>query len=195
MQDSKIYSSYRSSFNQIEPSVARPYQLQFHNTLPPTLFTNSKVESEDGEPIKIVLVDSKSKEIITCGPLSSVKIEIVVLDGDFIAGERDDWTDKDFNACRIREREGKRPLVTGDLIITLRNGVADVDNICFTDNSSWIRGRKFRLGGRVQTISTGERVREAKSDAFVVKDHRGECKFLYPTSNFSLFHFGSANTF
>ncbi|CAI0547829.1 unnamed protein product [Linum tenue] len=45
----------------------------------------------------------------------------------------------------------------------------------FTDNSSWIRSRKFRIGARVvRDGGRGLRVREAMTEAFIVKDHRGE---------------------
>ncbi|KAL8118923.1 calmodulin-binding protein 60 B-like [Apium graveolens] len=167
-------SSSRSSISQTESSGTCAWQLYFYSKIPSTLFTSSRVESEDCEPIKVVLVDTSSKQIITSGPMSSMKIEIVALNGDFAASNGEDWTKKEFDACVIRAREGKRPLVTGDLTLTLRDGVADLGNICFTDNSSWIRSRKFRLGARVQGNSTQARVKEAKSEPFIVKDHRGE---------------------
>lgn len=63
--------------------------------------------------------------------------------------------------------------MTGDLILTLRNGVAELGNICITDNSSWIKSRKFRLGARMQGMPD-IRVKEAKSEPFIVKDQRGE---------------------
>lgn len=163
-------------------SSSRVWQLEFQHKFPDILFTCTKVASTDGEPIKVVLVDPISKKTITSGPLSSMKIEIVVLNGDFVADERENWTEEDFKHNIVREREGKRPLVTGDLTVTLQDGVANLDNICFTDNSCWIRCRKFRLGARLQGSS--HEVREAKSEAFVVKDHRGEGEFLFPASMF-----------
>ncbi|KAK1401764.1 Calmodulin-binding protein 60 B like [Heracleum sosnowskyi] len=166
--DLTIQRLYQSSTS----SSSRVWQLEFQHKFPDILFTCTKVESTDGEPIKVVLVDPISKRTITSGPLSSVKIEIVVLNGDFLADESENWTEEDFKRNIIREREGKRPLVTGDLTISLKDGVAALDNICFTDNSCWIRCRKFRLGARLQGGSA--EVREAKSEAFVVKDHRGE---------------------
>jgi hypothetical protein len=59
------------------------------------------------------------------------------------------------------------------------HGVAVIDDVSFTDNSSWIRSRKFRIGVRVVmlTDSCGLRIQEAVSESFTVKDHRGECKF------------------
>ncbi|KAF2298680.1 hypothetical protein GH714_024810 [Hevea brasiliensis] len=60
-------------------------------------------------------------------------------------------------------------------MVTLRDGIAPLGEIEFTDNSSWIRSRKFRLAARVVSGSSpGVRIREAMTEAFVVKDHRGE---------------------
>ncbi|RVW97890.1 Calmodulin-binding protein 60 D [Vitis vinifera] len=164
------------SSNQIESSGVRNWQLHFASKLPSKIFTGSRVEAEGSTSVKIVILDARSKDIITSGPLSSVKIEILVLDGDFgTTDDNEDWTESEFNTNIVREREGKRPLVTGELFVTLRCGVGYIDDVSFTDNSSWIRSRKFRLGARaVSGISKEVRIREARSEAFVVKDHRGE---------------------
>ncbi|KAK9292864.1 hypothetical protein L1049_020845 [Liquidambar formosana] len=177
-----LQPSPRSVLNQIDSSEERGWQLHFDNKLPSTIFTGSRIEAEDNTPVKIVLLDASSKRIIEDGPLSSLKIEVLVLDGDFGTAELEDWTEKEFNDHVVREREGKRPLVTGDRFITLRNGVGNIGDISFTDNSSWIRSRRFRLGARkVQSTSNEVRIREARSEAFVVKDHRGELyKKHYP---------------
>ncbi|KAM7478433.1 hypothetical protein LguiA_026646 [Lonicera macranthoides] len=169
-----FHSSPRSPLTQIESSGSRAWQLHFQSKLPSALFTGSSIESEDGEPVKLIIVDANSKKMITSGPLSSIKIDIVALDGDFGIKDEEDWSVKDFNANIVHEREGKRPLVTGDLVVTLTDGVGFIGDISFTDNSRWVRCRKFRLGARVQSISMGERIREARSEGFVVKDHRGE---------------------
>lgn len=158
----------------------RNWQLHFASKLPSTIFTGSRVEAEGSTSVKIVILDARSKDIITSGPLASVKIEILVLNGDFgTTDDNEDWTESEFNTNIVREREGKRPLVTGELFVTLRCGVGYIDDVSFTDNSSWIRSRKFRLGARaVSGISKEVRIREARSEAFVVKDHRGEREFL-----------------
>ncbi|KAG5547249.1 hypothetical protein RHGRI_013051 [Rhododendron griersonianum] len=168
-----IVSSFHSSST---TSLARVWQLHFVNKLPSSLFTGCRIESADGDSVKIVIRNSVSKEVMSSGPLSSLKIEIVVLNGDFRPDyQEEDWTEKEFNANIVREREGRRPLVTGELVITLRDGVGYVGDASFTDNSSWIRSRKFRLGARpVQSKLPEVRIREARSEAFVVKDHRGE---------------------
>ncbi|XP_052194137.1 calmodulin-binding protein 60 B-like isoform X9 [Diospyros lotus] len=165
------HSSSRSSF---DPSQRRGFQLHFDGKLLATTYTYSGIESEDSKPVKIVIYDASNK-IISSGPLSSMKVGIVPLDGDFGANDQGDWTEQEFNAKIVHAREGKKPLVTGELEIILRNGVGEIKNVSFTDNSSWIRSRRFRLGARaVSSIPNEVRVREARSEPFMVKDQRGE---------------------
>nr|CAD1828529.1 unnamed protein product [Ananas comosus var. bracteatus] len=139
--------------HQIKAASNKRYRLQFQGTLPQTLFTGSKIETENKKPIQVSIFDSASNRIISTGPSSSIQIEIVVLDGDFGTDSQLGWTEKDFSENIVREREGKRPLLTGELVITLSNG----------------------LGARVCQNNSGvERVHEAVSEAFCIKDHRGE---------------------
>jgi len=107
----------------------------------------------------------------------AIKLEIVVLDGDFSPSENEDWTSDEFDRHIVKERHGKRPLLAGELNLIMRNGIAPTGDMEFTDNSSWIRCRKFRVAVRVAPGSNqGVRIREGMTEAFVVKDHRGECK-------------------
>lgn len=164
----------RSSIDATEPSRKTSLQLRFLGNLPNTFFTGTRIESEDNTAVKLVLFDVNTDKIVSSGPLSSLKIEIVALDGDFCSDEEQDWSEKDFDAKVIGARDGRRPLITGNLVVTLENGVADVGDLCFTDNSSWRRSRKFMIGARAKDASGRVRVREARSQAFIVKDHRGE---------------------
>lgn len=172
----------RSSPKRIEGSDGRNLQLHFRSRLSLPLFTGGKVEGEHGTAIHIVLLDANTGRIVTSGTESMVKLDVVVLEGDFNNEDDDEWTQEDFESHVVKEREGKRPLLTGDLQVTLKEGVGTLGELTFTDNSSWIRSRKFRLGLKVASgFSEGIRVREAKSDAFTVKDHRGELyKKHYP---------------
>ncbi|XP_019186290.1 PREDICTED: calmodulin-binding protein 60 D-like isoform X2 [Ipomoea nil] len=174
-----VHSYLRCSVNQVAPpSQSRAYQLHFDGELESTIFTASKVECADGEPLRIFLYDVYSKTRITSGPLASIKLGVVVVDGEFTRDGREDWTEVEFSNNIVNAREGRRPLLAGDLVIQLRNGVGNLGDINFTDNSSWIRSRKFRLGVRVVSNSG---VREGVSKAFTVKDHRGELyKKHYP---------------
>ncbi|KAJ6757055.1 hypothetical protein OIU74_026335 [Salix koriyanagi] len=166
-------SSSRPSFNQNRKSGG--LKLHFVNKLPSTIFTGGRIEAEYGNPVRVVLMDANTRAVVSSGPLASLKIEIVPLDADFGFDDEEDWSGVEFAANVIREREGRRPLVTGELTVTLRDGVGQLGDIVFTDNSSWQRSRKFRLGARpVQKVSDETRIREGRSEAFVVKDHRGE---------------------
>lgn len=134
----------------------------------------------DNSQLQILVVDKNSHQMMPVTLSHAIKVEIVVLDGDFPQREDYSWTSEEFDNSIVKERTGKRPLLTGDLHITVREGSAVIGEIEFTDNSSWIRSRKFRLGARVVpgTNTEGLRIREAMTDAFIVKDHRGECEFI-----------------
>ncbi|CAD6207413.1 unnamed protein product [Miscanthus lutarioriparius] len=157
------------------PCVSKNLQLQFMTRLSLPIFTGSKIEGEGSLSITIALVDALTRQIVAPGKEFQIKVEIVVLEGDFESGEDDDWTAQEFNNNIVKEREGKRPLISGDVFIALVDGIGTVGELSFTDNSSWTRSRKFKLGARTEDgCFNGVRVREAKTESFVVKDHRGE---------------------
>ncbi|KAK4769130.1 hypothetical protein SAY86_027280 [Trapa natans] len=172
----------RASPKRIEGPDGRNLQLQFRSHLSLPLFTGGKVEGEQGAAIHVVLSDANTGHVVTFGPEASVKLDVVVLEGDFNTEEDEGWTQEEFESHVVKEREGRRPLLTGDLQVTLKEGVGTLGELTFTDNSSWIRSRKFRLGLKVASgFCEGIRIREAKTKAFTVKDHRGELyKKHYP---------------
>ncbi|KAL2465754.1 Calmodulin-binding protein 60 B [Abeliophyllum distichum] len=172
----------RSSPKRIEGLDGRNLQLHFKYRISLPLFTGGKVEGEQGAAIHVVLIDANTGHVVTSGPESSVKLDIVVLEGDFNNEDDESWTQEEFEGHVVKEREGKRPLLTGDLQVTLKEGVGTLGDLIFTDNSSWIRSRKFRLGLKVALgYCESIRIREAKTEAFTVKDHRGELyKKHYP---------------
>ncbi|KAJ1405729.1 hypothetical protein SESBI_25642 [Sesbania bispinosa] len=156
-------------------------QLSFNKRLSLPIFTGSRILDIDGNPINITLIDKSNNNNGQGVPTSlphPIKLEIVVLDGDFPPGdnnELDYWTNEQFNSHIVKERTGKRPLLAGELNLTMRDGIAPIGDIEFTDNSSWIRSRRFRVAVRVTPGSNqGVRIQEGMTEAFVVKDHRGE---------------------
>lgn len=160
-------------------------QLIFSKKLLLPIFTGSKITDIDCNHLQIVLVDTKGVGKVPTFLPYSVKIEIVVLDGDFPAGDSENWTNEEFDKHIVKERTGKRPLLAGELNATMRDGLCSFGDIEFTDNSSWIRSRRFRLGAKVvqgtSAAGQGVRIRPAMSESFVVKDHRGELyKKHYP---------------
>ncbi|XP_074581752.1 calmodulin-binding protein 60 D-like isoform X2 [Curcuma longa] len=172
----------RSSPKRIEGPDGRNLQLHLRTRLSLPLFTGGKVEGEQGAAIHVVLLDADSGHVVASGPESSAKLDVVVLEGDFNNEDDDPWTEEDFDSHVVKEREGKRPILTGDLVVSLKEGVGTLGELTFTDNSSWIRSRKFRLGLKIASgFCEGIRIREAKTEAFTVKDHRGELyKKHYP---------------
>lgn len=161
-------------------SESRSLQLQFENSISLPVFTGARIEGEDGSNLRIVLVDALTGKVVSSGLESLAKVEIVVLEGDF-EDESDIWMPEEFKSNIVREREGKKPLLTGDVILYLKDGIGMVSEISFTDNSSWTRSRRFRLGAKVVDNFDGVRIREAKTESFIVRDHRGECEYLYRT--------------
>ncbi|KAF2295578.1 hypothetical protein GH714_033229 [Hevea brasiliensis] len=106
--------------------------------------SGSKIVNTDSSFLHILLVDTRGDVVVPTSP--PIKIEIVVLDGDFPSDDRNTWNSEEFDKNILKERTGKRPLLAGDcLTVTLRDGIAALGEIEFTDNSSWIRSRKFRL--------------------------------------------------
>ncbi|KAG2299637.1 hypothetical protein Bca4012_011210 [Brassica carinata] len=171
-----------SSPKRIEGPDGRNLRLQFRSRLSLPLFTGGRVEGEQGAAIHVVLIDANTARAVVYGPEASAKLEVVVLEGDFNNEDDEGWTQEEFESHVVKERQGKRPLLTGELYVTLKEGVGTLGELVFTDNSSWIRSRKFRLGLRVASgCCDGMRIREAKTEAFIVKDHRGELyKKHYP---------------
>ncbi|KAF3649704.1 putative protein TRIGALACTOSYLDIACYLGLYCEROL 1, chloroplastic-like isoform X1 [Capsicum annuum] len=78
------------------------------------------------------------------GDFNPKLVGLVVLDGEFNPDDREDWTEEEFSKKVIREREGKRPLLTGDLNHSAKG---------------WCG-----ISG----------VREGVSKPLIVRDHRGE---------------------
>ncbi|CAA7060290.1 unnamed protein product [Microthlaspi erraticum] len=179
----RLSGSSGSSPKRIGGPDSRNLQLHFKSRLALPLFTGARVEGEQGATIHVVLVDANTGRPVTFGPEASLKLEVVVLGGDFNSEDEEDWTEEEFESHVVKEREGKRPLLHGELCVVLKEGVGTLGELVFTDNSSWIRSRKFRLGLRVASgcCGGGIRIREAKTESFVVKDHRGELyKKHYP---------------
>ncbi|CAN4088247.1 unnamed protein product [Withania somnifera] len=151
----------------------RSLKLKFLDLISPPVFTGTRIEGEESS-LKVALVDVLTGKVVFSGPESCAKVEIVVLEGDFDSDDGDNWTAEEFKSNIVREREGKKPLLTGDAFLYLKEGIGWVNDISFTDNSSWTRSRKFRLGARVVDSFEGISVREAKTESFIVRDHRGE---------------------
>ncbi|EEE60205.1 hypothetical protein OsJ_13174 [Oryza sativa Japonica Group] len=67
----------------VVPPTSKNFQLQFMTKLSLPIFTSSKIEGESSLSITIALVDTVTREVVASGDESLMKVEIVVLEGDF----------------------------------------------------------------------------------------------------------------
>ncbi|XP_011659742.1 calmodulin-binding protein 60 G isoform X2 [Cucumis sativus] len=167
----------------LKPSKTLKRRLFFLNSFPSVIFTNNEIKSEDGEPLKVAICDTTNcNSIVSTSPLSSVQVELCILPGEFDSSNRRDeetpWTSSYFNTSILTPRDGKRPLIIGnDRQVYLKDGVGFINNLIITDNSSWMKSKKFRLGAKItdERIPAGfGRIGEAVSQPFRVMDQRGE---------------------
>ncbi|URD95383.1 calmodulin binding protein [Musa troglodytarum] len=181
----RIYSCPPGSIQmQIEAAEQSSLKLIFKRPLSQPIFTGTNIEDIENNPLQILVIDTNSgvEAASALLHLLPIKLELVVLEGDFPSGVQEDWTSGEFQNKIVKERTGKRPLVVGDVNVTLRDGTVIIHELSFTDNSSWGKSGKFRIGARVVPGSyDGPRIREAMTEPFKVKDHRGESyKKHYP---------------
>ncbi|XP_025805318.1 uncharacterized protein LOC112884175 isoform X2 [Panicum hallii] len=151
------------------------YHLVFLNGLKP-VYTMTRLEADDGTAIKVAIIErleNNRTNIVRFGPLSSVRVEVVALHGNFNAKSEECWSPEEFNKHIVFGREKRAQLLTGNLTLKLNGGEALLENAIFTDNSSFTSTMTFRLGLRLVQPS-GERVLEGVTKPFRVKERRVE---------------------
>ncbi|KAL5543611.1 hypothetical protein UlMin_007395 [Ulmus minor] len=165
-----------SSLHQIQAQEQPRYKLVFPKNLKLPIFTANKLLDIENNPPEIHLVDINSNIGEQMTPISlnpPPKVELVVLNGDFPPKGCESWTSNQFEANIVKERNDKPPLLLGELIVTLNGGSGTIGDIEFSDNSSWIRSRKFKIGARVVPgTNLHGSVLEAMTEGFVVKEYR-----------------------
>ncbi|KAL4034540.1 hypothetical protein IC575_003190 [Cucumis melo] len=145
------------------------YKLVFLNEPAAVIFTNNEIKAENGEPLQVAIIDATTNATIRFGLVASVQVEFFLLDGDYGgSGEQQ-------HRHPLSARDGKRPLVVGsDLNLTLQYGVASIHSLIITDNSSWMKSKKFRLAVKVKGDKMFQPISIGVSQPFRVMDHRGE---------------------
>ncbi|KAF7849527.1 hypothetical protein BT93_L0666 [Corymbia citriodora subsp. variegata] len=165
----------RANANSMGENDVRNLRLQIQTKLSDSLFTGKKLTGEGGARISFALINANTGDVVRSGLESSVKLDVVVLEGDFNKDDEDNWTQEEFENHVVKQRVGKGPLLAGDLVVKLKEGVGEMGELIFNDNSSWNRSKRFRIGLKVATGFCGNtRIREAKTDACQVMEHRGE---------------------
>lgn len=112
----------RASSPRTKCTEGKILKLQFKTRMPPHLFTGGNIMGERGAAIHIILMDLKKGLLIQDGPQSAVKLDIVVLEGDF-NDEPDN--EEEFGNHVVKACNGKNPLLIGDHQVTLKGGDGD----------------------------------------------------------------------
>ncbi len=153
------------------PADCMPFKVQIANSsqMPQKVFAGENLKNSDGSPIEVVMINTRTGSIVSEGPESSAEVTLVVLEGS--SGVTGNWIE-------VKPRDGKpRSLLAGCTTVILKEGKGRLDNLRFTDNSSFVREKSFQLGLKV---NLGSHIQGALSTAICVKDARGKCKFQWP---------------
>ncbi|XP_064998859.1 protein SAR DEFICIENT 1-like isoform X3 [Musa acuminata AAA Group] len=154
---------------------ASDLQLAFTEKLLLPSFREDVIKDKDHNHFQVSLMQFKHGQSCVFSLHSPIEVEIVVLDGGFPRENSQDWNTDEFNSSILEKRENKRSLLLGESKAQLRQGIASFGTLKVTDNSSWVRTGKFRLGVRVSPGSyKGPRIKEAITESFRVLDHRSK---------------------
>lgn len=169
--------------NAASVATNRPRNLQLRFLTELSLPPKKKLEGKGGAPIVVELIDADMESVVRSGPESTITLDVVVLEGDF--NTEDNWDREEFERYEIKEREGSGPLLTGLLQVKLKDGRGQLGEVTFNDHSNCNRNRRFRIGLKVASgCCENTRIREAKTDAFLVNECRGEASLkLYPRAS------------
>ncbi|KAJ1279653.1 hypothetical protein BS78_04G170600 [Paspalum vaginatum] len=172
------YGDLRALSHQSEKRTSR---LKFENKCCNDKYSRHDIMSDDGSPVKVAIYDHENR-VITNGPLSSIQVKFVVLDGEFNKENKEQWSENSFKTSIVHSRPGKQPLFANELYLRLEKGVAHLCGAKFQDNSSFIPCKKFKLGVMADDDTISEKVLEGVSESFAVKDGRGyqKKKDLFP---------------
>lgn len=131
---------------------------------------DNRITDTKGDPLEIVLVDVKTGS--PCALPMELEIQLFPLQANFLPYK--DWSAKDFHSAIVKTRISYVPLLHGDYRRTMTDGRVTVHELEFTDDSSWVLGRMFRIGACVMPSSGYDgtvRIIEAiTEEAFVVQD-------------------------
>ncbi|KAL1566225.1 calmodulin-binding protein 60 A-like isoform X1 [Salvia divinorum] len=130
-------------------------RLEFRNGIAREILTGEEIRGEGDVPIEVALVDDVTGDVVVDEPEASAKIELYLLNAEELV---------------VPQEEGKRPVLAGSVSLHLHRGVAVVANIKIRHCAATIKPPVFRLGARV--VGASARVKEAKTEAFALKDFR-----------------------
>ena len=153
----------------MQTKMASNYRLQFTSNLENPLFTDCKMKLE----VRMINCDGN---VIKSGPLSSAKIELLVLRDDF-AWDVGNWTAEQLDEKEVKTRDGHISVLKGVVARRLVEGTCSFPGIQFREGS--LR-RTFTIAARVNRneATGGHRVQEAFMGPVVVQTNRNKRKFF-----------------
>lgn len=169
-------------------------RLRFMNNIPSIIFTKDKIKAENREAVEVGLFDATNNSIVeTQHPLSSMLIEVVVLNGEFNVDE-ETITHSDFDKNIVPQRMGQPPFLVGHTRFRLKNGISFINNLSFTTNSSRSKTKNIRLGLRViedQIVPNNNypTIRRAVSNPFRVKNRPLQRQYTHTPTYLILLYF------
>ncbi|KAI7736578.1 hypothetical protein M8C21_028057, partial [Ambrosia artemisiifolia] len=171
---------HRTDSEALASSKPTNLKLIFSNEVASPVFTSQKItgkaSGDDGnKSIKVILVDSNTKEMITTGPVASAKVKMVLLHEDYDGSDT-----REFKENIVINWKNKKNILQGGIYLDLQHGCGTVGEIKIKHDRNHITNVKFRLGAMV--IDCPCVVQEAITSPFEVKDLRNLPKTLRPLS-------------
>ncbi|XAR50138.1 hypothetical protein NMG60_11004387 [Bertholletia excelsa] len=162
-------------------SKPRFLELRFLDKISLPVLTGKQIKGEEDKVVRVALVDGLTGKCVTSGHEASAEVEILVIEADFNGDSGDNWTVEEFNSKIVTEGERQRSFLSGETHFNLREGIGFMMDVRFKHTKCWMTKRELRLGARIVDASLDTRIREAKSEPFIVEDCRNKCEssFMY----------------
>lgn len=154
--------------NRFHDFESRSLELRISNIASP-LFTGDPIEGLEGVPVRVVLVDSLTKEEVKSGPEASGRVEITVVEAKV-----DGKNGNEIKRKLVQQMEGNRSATVGNICLKLVSGTALLPKVSFVHNSTWMSRSEIRLEARFVDSFYGVQVKEAHTDPFFLMDRRTE---------------------
>ncbi|KAH6797433.1 hypothetical protein C2S52_021987 [Perilla frutescens var. hirtella] len=150
----------------------RSLHLMFLDEVSGPVQTSTELKGIKGDPLEVALFDA-TEHIVNCGPESSAKVEIVLIDNSGHDDENN-MTHENFERRIIKAGDKKKPYLAGSVYICLEKGVGNLIGLKLGHGKDWTNFCNCRLGVRLVQNFRGIVVQEAWTEPFKVIDKRGK---------------------
>ncbi|XP_041997149.1 calmodulin-binding protein 60 A-like isoform X2 [Salvia splendens] len=161
----------------------RSLQLKFVYDQVSDTVTGQELKGINNECLKLALVDSDGN-IVTCGSGSDAKAEILLLDDNGDGGE-DNISLENFERRIIQTGEKKKPHFAKSVYKSLKEGIADLNDLKLGHDKDRIKKYSCRLGARIMQNLDRTTVLEAWTAPFTVIDKHDKYNDKHPCPSLS----------